>query len=138
MSLSSFFKENVSVVENIEYVVSDRFEDENGNSERWILRALSPSEEAEIKRMATSRKAVKYGKYEEYTDNNKYLNMLVASSIVYPNLKDSELQDSYGIKGADNLLQEMLTLGEYTNLAIKVQELNGLSPFEELVEEAKN
>ena len=58
---------------------------------------------------------------------------------MFPNLKDKELQDSYGVMGDDKLLKTMLTAGEYANYLEKVQEVNGFDvPMDELVEEAKN
>ena len=58
---------------------------------------------------------------------------------VYPNLNDAELQDSYGVKGADALLKKMLLPGEYTEYKAKVMEVNGYDmSMEELVDEAKN
>ena len=58
---------------------------------------------------------------------------------VYPNLNDVELQDSYGVKGADALLKKMLKPGEFTEYKAKVMEVNGYDlSMEELVDEAKN
>jgi hypothetical protein len=54
-------------------------------------------------------------------------------------LNDTELQDSYGVKGADALLKKMLKAGEYTEYKAKVMEVNGYDmSMEELVDEAKN
>jgi len=41
------------------------------------------------------------------------------------NLDDIELQNSYGVMGADALLKTMLTPGEYPEYMEKVQEVNG-------------
>jgi len=58
---------------------------------------------------------------------------------VFPNLNDSELQDSYKVMSADKLLKVMLKPGEYQDYLKKVQEVNGYDvPLDELVEEAKN
>ena len=54
-------------------------------------------------------------------------------------MNDKELQDSYGVMGADSLLKAMLTAGEYANYLEKVQAVNGFDvPMDELVSEAKN
>jgi hypothetical protein len=58
---------------------------------------------------------------------------------VFPNLNDAELQDSYGVKSADELLKKMLLPGEYSEYKAKVMEVNGYDmSMEELVDEAKN
>ena len=47
-------------------------------------------------------------------------------SVVYPNLKDAELQDSYQVMNEKDLLAAMLEGGEYQRLSAKCQEVNGL------------
>ena len=42
-----------------------------------------------------------------------------------PNLDDAALQDSYGAVGAQDLIQKMLTPGEYADLANMVQQVCG-------------
>ena len=64
---------------------------------------------------------------------------LVVASVVFPDLKDAELQKSYGVLGADQLLRKMLLPGEYATLLQKVQEVNGFDrDVNELAEEVKN
>ncbi|MNN89462.1 Phage XkdN-like protein [compost metagenome] len=59
--------------------------------------------------------------------------------MTFPDLKNAELQKSYGVMGAEALLHKMLLPGEYANLVQKVQELNGFdADMNELVEEVKN
>ena len=80
----------------------------------------------------------KKGQFAPQLNTEKYMAMLLASCVVYPDLADAELQDSYGVKNKSGLLTAMLLPGEYQELAINVQELNGLKPIEDKVEEAKN
>ena len=50
-----------------------------------------------------------------------------------------DLQDSYGVMGAEELLKVMLLPGEYANYLGKVQEICGFDKnMNDLVEEAKN
>jgi hypothetical protein len=75
----------------------------------------------------------------ETFDRQGYINELVASAVVYPDLKNAELQKAYGVLGEVDLLKKMLLIGEFAVLAQKVQELAGLDEdINELVEEAKN
>ena len=57
---------------------------------------------------------------------------------VYPDLQDKELQDSYGVMSAEELISTMLTPGEFEDYATAVMKANGFDDEENLVEEAKN
>lgn len=64
----------------------------------------------------------------------------LAASVVYPNLLDAELQDSYGVKTPDALLKEMVDdPTEFAEFAAYVREFNGFDEtINDAVEEAKN
>jgi len=58
---------------------------------------------------------------------------------VHPDLGDAELQESYGVRGADSLYSVMFSLGEANRILGKVTELSGLDEdINEEIEEAKN
>lgn len=64
---------------------------------------------------------------------------MVTATVVYPNLKDAALQETYGVKGAEALVRKMLLPGEFTKLTDQVQTLNGFDQdINELVEDVKN
>ena len=64
---------------------------------------------------------------------------LAVACIVYPNLSDAELQNSYHVKCAEDLLKTMLTPGEYVDCVAKVQEICGFDTLlDDEVEAAKN
>lgn len=65
---------------------------------------------------------------------------MAAACVVDPNLNDKELQDSYGVMGAEQLIQEMLDdPGEYNEFMSRVQSYHGFDQsFREKVDEAKN
>lgn len=139
--LSAFLKQNALKPESVKYVVSKRFVDEKGNPIEWEIRAITAEEDEAIRKACIKRVPIpgKKGQYTYETDTNLYLAKLAAASVVYPDLNDAQLQDSYGVLGAENLLKAMLTPGEYAELIQKVQEVNGYDlSFEELVDEAKN
>jgi len=140
-NLSSFLKENAIKIENIKYVTSKRFIDKDGKPIEWELQAITTEEDEEIKGACTKRVPIAGKKYQyvNETDYPLYMGKLAARCIVYPNLNNAELQNSYGAMGADALLKRMLTAGEYTDLLSKVQEINGFDiQFEDKVKEAKN
>lgn len=65
---------------------------------------------------------------------------MIAASIVYPDLYDKELQDSYGARTPEELLLAMVDdPGEYSELASYVQKFQGFDvSLNDKVEEAKN
>lgn len=139
--LSAFLSQNVKKNENVKYVVSERFLDGKGNPVEWELRSLMGDEDEALRRECTKRVPVpgKRGQYTQETDYNQYLGKLAAVCTVHPNLKDKELQDSYGVMSDDVLLKRMLTAGEYASYLEKVQQVNEFDvAMDDLVEEAKN
>jgi hypothetical protein len=137
--LSAFYMQN-SVVETTEdFVVSPRFKGKDGKAIPWKLRSITEAENQEIRKAATKRTKAKYGQYTSETDPNEYVAKLVTATVVYPNLKDAALQETYGVKGAEALVRKMLLPGEFTKLTDQVQSLNGFDQdINELVEEVKN
>ena len=68
----------------------------------------------------------------------KYENEITVACVVYPDLKDIELQDYYGVNSEIDLLNEMLLLGENRKLQEAIQDINGIKTLDEKIEEAKN
>lgn len=137
----AFFAENVEKVDALNYVVSERFKDENGKPIPWVLKALSAKEEEAVRAEATRREPVpgKPGQYREKMDTNAYVRKIAVRTVIWPDLNNAELQNSYGVFDAESLLQTMLLSGEMIHLTEKVTEVNKLSEtFDEKVEEAKN
>ena len=140
-NLSAFLAQNAAKVENVKHVVSKRFNDEKGNPIQWEVKCLTSSEDESLRKSCTKRVQVpgKRNQFTQETDFNQYLGKLAAACTVHPNLNDAELQTSYGVMGADDLLKVMLTPGEYADYLNKIQNINGFEiSFEESVEEAKN
>ena len=121
-------------VENQEVVVSKRFL-EDGNPVPFLIRPISQEEnEAMMKRYTKKKKS---GEME--FDNVTYTAALVASAVVFPDLKNAELQKAYGVLGEEKLLKKMLFVGEYANLTQAVQKLSGLdADVNDLIDEVKN
>ncbi len=139
--LSVFFAENVAKAEVVKYVASKRFKDEKGNPVEWQIGCVTSDEDEAIRKSCTRKVPIpgKKNAYMPETDFESYLGKLAVRCIVYPNLNDTELQNSYGVMGADKLLKTMLKPGEYQDLLKKIQEINGFDEtMEDMVEEAKN
>lgn len=138
MSLQSFFAQNVVSEITEEVIISDRFKDESGKSIPWKLRSMTEEENEDI-RKSSQRKVKDKGMVTVETNSDEYMAKLVVSSVVFPNLKDAELQKSYNVLGAEKLLRKMLLPGEYAALLQKVQVLNGFDKgINELADEVKN
>jgi hypothetical protein len=138
--LSAFLAQNVAQDESIKYVASKRFV-EDGKPVEWELQSVTSEEDEQIRKSCTKKVQVpgKRGQYTQDTDYEKYLGLLAVRCVVFPNLNDAKLQDSYGVMGADTLLKKMLKPGEYQDLLKKIQEINGFDiGMDELVDEAKN
>ncbi|MFC6546135.1 phage tail assembly chaperone [Cohnella cellulosilytica] len=139
MSLQAFFAQNVQLESTEDFVISDRFKDEQGAPIPWKLRTLSEEENEEIRKASTQMVKEKGGQRIQETKPEVYMAKIAVASVVFPDLKDADLQKSYGVLGAEALLKKMLRAGEYATLLGKVQELNGFDrEFDDLVEEVKN
>lgn len=140
-NLSGFLAQNALKVENIKHVASKRFIGDDGKPIPWEMCCINSTEDEALRKECTKRIPVP-GKRNAYTpeiDYNLYLGRLAAKCTVFPNLNDAELQNSYGVMGADALLKKMLTPGEYAEYLAKIQEVNGFDvTLEDAVEEAKN
>ena len=140
-NLTGFLAQNALKVENIKHVVSKRFLGEDGNPIPWEIACITSTEDERLRKACTKRVPIpgKRNQYTQETDYNLYLGKLAAKCTAFPNLDDAELQNSYGAMGADALLKNMLTPGEYADYLTKVQEVNGFEvTFEDSVDEAKN
>lgn len=136
MSLTSFLKGNAKTIGVVEYAPSDRFLDEKGEPAKFKIRAISGKLDAQLKAQSQIKDLTK-GTVD--FDTNKYMALLISTCISEPDLRNAELQDSYGVKNAEDLLEIMFAAGEYQRLLAKVQEVNGFTAtYQDKVKEAKN
>ncbi len=141
-NLSRFMKQNKAIKENVKFAATKDLTDEAGNPLEWEFRPLSTKLNSDIREQCTTEVQVpgKPGLYRPKVDSNKYLAKLIVASVVYPDLYDKELQDSYGVMTPEDLVQEMVdNAGEYNNLVAFIQKYNGFdTSINEKVKEAKN
>ncbi|MCY9658116.1 phage portal protein [Paenibacillus chondroitinus] len=136
--ISVFFASNVDVKTQEDFIVSPRFKDTEGKPVPWVIQSVTEEENDTIRKSATKRTKVK-GQLHNEVDQVDYIAKLVVASVSFPNLKAAELQQSYGVMGAEALVKKMLLSGEYAQLIMKVQEINGFDrDMNDLVEDAKN
>jgi len=139
MTLQAFFAQNNASEQVEEFVVSSRFKDEKGKPIPWKIKSMTEAENEAIRKSATIVVKGKHGTKVPETKPEVYLAKLAVESVVFPDLKNAELQKSYGVLGAENLLKTMLLSGEYAALIEKVQSINGFDrDINDMVEEVKN
>lgn len=139
-NLTAFLAQNALKPENEKVVVSKRFV-QDGKPVEWEVQAITSEEDDQLRKDNTRRMPVpgKKGVMVPETNYTAYLTDLAVKCTVFPNLHDVELQKSYGVMGAKELLKTMLLPGEYDEYLATVQKINGFDVgMDEIVEEAKN
>lgn len=72
-------------------------------------------------------------------DQDAYNKKLVTACCADPNFKDAGFQEKFGVRGEEELIGRLLKPGQFIELLLAVQDVNGFSGgMEELVDEAKN
>ncbi|MGE7951937.1 phage tail assembly chaperone [Lysinibacillus xylanilyticus] len=158
-NLTAFLAQNALKPENEKVVVSKRFvepviDEESGKQKvddktkkpltkpvKWEVAAITSEEDDLLRKDNTKRMPVpgKKGVMVPETNYTAYLADLAVKCTVFPNLHDTDLQNSYAVMGARELLKKMLLPGEYDEYLATVQKINGFDVgMDELVEEAKN
>lgn len=141
-NLSLFLKKNKKVRVNAFYAATKSLCDVDGESLKWEIKPLTTTETEDIRSECTTEVQVpgKPGMYRPKVDSKLYMAKLVASSVVFPDLYNKELQDSYGVKTPEDLLKQMVDdPTEYNDFVEFVTGFNGLDKtMDEKVEEAKN
>ncbi len=141
-TLKRFLKENKIQKENTTFAATKSILDEDGKPVLWSIKPLTTQENDNLREDCTIEIPVK-GKpnmFRPKLNTSKYIAKMIVASVVEPSLYDKELQDSYGVMTAEDLLKEIVDdPGEYNDFAAFIQEFNGFNAtMEEKVEEAKN
>lgn len=139
-NLSCFLAGNVEKRENKKVVVSNRFKDTDGTLIPWEIRSIGAAEDEAIRKACMKRVPVvgKKGQFTQDFDANAYMAKLAAKAVVFPDLNNAELQNSYGAMDAEQLVKAMLYKDEFDKLTEALVDSTETEDMEELVEEAKN
>ena len=138
-TFDAFLKTNKIEKQNEFIPVSQAFQDEDGNTILWEVRQLTNEEMKYIKKTCVKQNRDKRGNVSVETDSDKMMCLMAAMSTVYPDLRNAELQNSYGVYGEVALLEAMLSAGELLVYEQEVNRINGFDvSFDDKVEEAKN
>ncbi len=141
-NLKQFLKGNKKIKENVKYKATKYLVDEKGEALDWLIRPITSKENDVIREDCIVNVPIKgkTGQYTQKVNTSKYIAKIIVASVVEPNLNDKELQDSYGVMSAEDLIREMIDEpGEYSNFADFVTKFNGFDEtFDEKYDKAKN
>ena len=137
-----FMKANKVKRENIFIAATKSILDKDGKPVMWEVRHLTTKEANVIREDCTTEIQVKgkLGMFRSKLNTNEYLGKLASAAVVYPDLNDKALQDSYGVMTPEELIFEMIDdPTEFNEFLNKIQNMSGLDKsLNDKVEEAKN
>ena len=141
-NLSMFLKKNKKVRSNAFYPASTSFVDDKGKPIMWEVRPITTAEDELIRDECMIEVPVsgKKGQYRTKIDVNAYMAKQMVAAIVFPDLNNAELQNSYGVMTPEELLKEMIdNPSEYMDFANFIRENSGFdTDLTKEIEEAKN
>lgn len=138
---SQFMKSNKKVRPNQFFAATKSICDEDGKPVKWEFKPIDTKTNDRIREACTMEVPVKgkAGQYRNKIDITLYQKKMICASVVFPDLNDKDLQDSYGVMCAEDLLTEMVDeAGEFAELSAFVQNISGFTTLQEDVDEAKN
>ena len=128
-TLKSFFKNNAKAIEPKKLKL-DRFDME------IEIKPLSPEQNERIMDKSMKNIINAKGKPEQAFSNGRYLRLMAVEAVSFPDLDDAELQESYGVKGSEQLLNAMFTADEVAKIvSIATEESKNINDD---IQEAKN
>jgi len=136
-----FFKDNKKQKEHVKYAATASICGKDGKPLEWELKPITSKENDQIREDCTIWVPVtgKPGQRVSQLEASRFNAKMICASVVYPDLNDTALQNSYGVISAEDLITEMIDdPGEYMALLMKVQEISGFTSLAEDIEEAKN
>ncbi|MFK0524750.1 phage portal protein [Paenibacillus illinoisensis] len=140
-NMSFFMKGQAKPIEEVEEVVSTRYLDEEGKPIPFVFRPISSERIEELREESTKRIPGKKGQpAQEKVDESRFAIKMGIESTVFPNFKQKELLDSYGVSDPVDVVRKVLeTAGEFAAWCSAYQRANKLDDdFEEMIEDAKN
>ena len=129
-------------IPNKKVVISNRFKDEDGNPVEWELKALDAGTQQKIRSESMEMDAFGSGKNDakvKMNFNSAKANILSAvKAVVFPDLLNAELQNSYGVRTPEELIGKMLLPDEFDRLIDEIKSVSKDEAPEVLEAQAKN
>lgn len=132
-NFNAFLKANKREKPTLKLAVSEAFLGEDEKPVEWEIKALSMAEFNEAVDKATAPNGMR--------DRDQMNNDIIAAAVVFPDLTDGDLQDSYGVVDEAGLVREMFRgyAGDYVKLLNAIMDYSGLNEsLTDKVAEAKN
>lgn len=135
MDLKYFLKDHKKKKVNIFYAATESIRDDNDKPVKWELKHLDSKAVDAIRTDSTT-----YDEDGNETIADDFMARICAEAVVYPDLRNVELQDSYGVSDPVDLLYALMdNPGEMMRLQTKVSEMNGFDiKLKDKIETAKN
>ncbi len=141
-ALSAFFKNNKKVKPNAFYPATKSLTDVDGKALEWEIKAISTKDNEAIREECMVEVPVKGKPHQvQFKLNSRaYLAKLIVKTVVFPDLYDKDLQDSYGVRTPEELVMELVdNPREYNELVGFIQDHSGLNETKaDKVAKAKN
>ena len=138
-SLEMFYMQKIEAVEHKKVVATARLKDKEGKPLEWEIKSLSSIEDDTLRKKHTKYSKNKKGVAAPTLDTSAYLSNLVVDCVVFPDLRNAELIENWGVATAEDLINKMLTPGEYNELVLAIQDINGWDvDLSDLVDDVKN
>lgn len=137
-SLQAFL--NANPVDNLtqEVVISDRFQDSDGNLLKFKIKAMT-NEEFEAARKKAMKLNLQKGKKQMDFDARTFNEAVVINNTIDPDFKNADSIKAVGCMTPEQYLNRVLLAGEISELAQQIQTLSGFEKdLNELAEEVKN
>lgn len=112
----------------------------SGFPEPFTIRSITEAQNKELRKNCQKVTFNKKTHQKEVdVDTELYNCKLIEACCIDPNFKDAALQEHYGVRGADELINRILKPGQFVDLLVAIQDVNGFSDdINELRDEAKN
>lgn len=140
--LKLFLKGNKKTRGTTKYAATSTLCDENGKPLEWEIKPLTTAENDDIRDSCTYEVPVvgKPNMFRTKVNTTKYIAKMITHSVVFPDLNDTDLQDSYGVMTPEELVKAMVDIpSEYDDFASFIQTYNGFdTSLDDKVAEAKN
>ena len=150
-SIKDFMKEELKVDQIVEIPGIKTFCDKDGNPIPMKIKVITSGKLSELRNLARKRTIAKDKKgkpifnggqiqYSEEIDSTLLTDVMIAESLVFPDLHDKDLLNYYGEQEAVKLVHKVFAkIDDYTYISDQITEVSGLSrDADELVDEAKN
>lgn len=150
ISIERFYAQNKVKKQNLKIPVSPSFVDDKGDPILWEIRPLTYSENEKIinsPHITVEETDRRTGTKTYRTIDTEYVAAICAQSVVFPDLGDRALQNSYAdmtgqrINNKVQLIKVMLTAGELARLSEKVIEVSDLgenNELDDMINDVKN